>query len=135
MVGVGGAEGGWVRSRGWMIRQQADELVHGFVCFVEKFFVSFGEGCVAAVVFRFIPSAFENFCQGGSDGVIAFLRGVEGESCEGSVRTHLGVIHAGGLGSFCFSWGGIGAEQREAQRRGRKPNELLNTDTCLTTCQ
>jgi len=86
-----------------MIRQQADELVHGFVCFVEKFFVSFGEGCVAAVVFRFIPGSFENFCQGGSDGVIAFLRGVEGESCEGTIGAHLGVVHACGLWSFVWA--------------------------------
>src|SRR5258708_36659339 len=102
MGGGGGADAGWVRSRGWMIRQQADELVHGFVCFVEKFFVSFGEGCVAAVVFRFIPSAFENFCQGGSDGVIAFLRGVEGESCEGTIGAHLGVVDSAGWWTFCF---------------------------------
>src|SRR5258708_1567270 len=112
-----------------MIRQQAAELVHGFVYFVKEFFVGFGEGCVAAVVFRFIPSAFENFCESSGSGVIAFLRGIEGESCEGSVRTHLGVIHAGGLGSFCLSWRGIGEEKREDQRRGKRLNELLNRDT------
>jgi len=58
-----------------MIRQQADELVHGFVYFVEKFFVSFGEGCVAAVVFGFIPGAFENFCEEvAAVAFVAFLR-------------------------------------------------------------
>ena len=117
-----------------MIRQQADELVHGFVCFVEKFFVSFGEGCVAAVVFRFIPSAFENFCQGGSDGVIAFLRGVEGESCEGTIGAHLGVVDSGGLWSFCLGGGGIGEEKREDQRREKKRNKIPNRDTHGTTC-
>jgi len=91
--------------------EETDELVHGFVDFVEEFLVGFGESGVAAVVFGFIPGAFENFSEGGGGGVVALLRGIEGESGEGAIRAHLGVVHAGGLRGFCLSESRIGEEK------------------------
>jgi len=94
--------------------------------FVGKSFLEFGEG-LSPLVFRFTPSALEGIFARVARWRYRLLRGVEGESCEGTIGASWCRRDSAVLWSFCDGRGGMDEEKSEDSARERKNETKFET--------